>query len=589
MLAATAEDSSTEPAVRSSPSIGRLGDYLLRDKGALVRVAIWGLASALPALVAGRLVASAVDSAVAGETFTLTLHLAALAASGVVGALSLLALSRSGADTIRRLRLGLTRDVIHATLHREVHDRASRKGVELLQHLPAVLESMAGFLRATLPLALAALGSLLGLATISWVLLATAAPWVLLGLAFQYYYVRTLANRMRDEMTATEVAHAETASVLEAARDLVAANAIQFGIDRVGQRLESSLQASVALAKNRVKGNTVLIVTTIHAPVISALIVTPILLRAGSLSAGEVVGGLMYLVAGLGSATGLTGLLTDIMVTMRVYFARLRDADSDTGQPSREATLVSKVGDTPTLRARGVSFRYGGAAKPIVSAFDLDVRFGESVAIVGPSGVGKSTLAWLLSGLLPPDEGVVTLSDVPLHSMANRHALIAVVPQESYVFHGTLRENLLYLNQDRSDAEIASVIESIGLQRVIDRVGGLDAAVNIEKSSLSEGEQQLIGLARTLLSSASILVLDEATCHLDPHLANHAEQAIRGSGRTVITVAHRMSSVTGADRLVVLEGEHALVGTPGHVRAHSDLFRQFESLWLPQAPDPRRD
>lgn len=164
--------------------------------------------------------------------------------------------------------------------------------------------------------------------------------------------------------------------------------------------------------------------------------------------------------------------------------------------------------------------------------------------------------------------------------MANRQDFIAVVPQESYVFHGTLRENLLYLGEDRTDAEIAEVAESVGLQRVIDRIGSLNTEVNIEKSGLSEGEQQLIGVARALLCRAPILVLDEATCHLDPHSASVSEEAVRRSGRTVITVAHRMSSVLGADRLVVMEGESAVIGTHAQVRTQSELFRQFESLGL---------
>lgn len=136
------------------------------------------MAWTLPSLLVGRLVASAVDGAVAGETITLVLCLAGLAATGVVAAISLLALSRASAGAVRRMHLDMMRDVVHATLHREVYQRTSRGGVELLQHLPAVLDSMASLLRATLPLSLAGLGSLLGLATISWVLLAITAPWV---------------------------------------------------------------------------------------------------------------------------------------------------------------------------------------------------------------------------------------------------------------------------------------------------------------------------------------------------------------------------------------------------------------------------
>lgn len=579
---ATAQEASQPGRAPSAPLVGSLGDYALRDKGALVRVAVWGLAWTLPSLLVGRLVASAVDGAVAGETLTLVLCLAGLAATAVVAAFSLLALSRASAGAVRRMTLDMMRDVVHATLHREVYQRTSRGGVELLQHLPAVLNSMASLLRSTLPLSLAGLGSLLGLATISWVLLAITAPWVLFGLAIRYLYLRTYARRMRAEMTTTELAHAETTSVLQATRDFVAADATRFAIDRVRRRLEDSLHAAVALAKNQVKGDAALGVTTIEMPVISALVAAPFLVSAGAISAGEVVGAMLYLVAGMGSLAGLAALLTNIAVTLRVYFARILEANADAKQTAAEDNAgTPTIGDAPTLRAQGLSFQYKGAARPIVSQFDLEIPFGENLAIVGPSGVGKSTLAWLLSGLLPADGGVVTLAGAPIHGMANRQDFIAVVPQESYVFHGTLRENLLYLGQDRTDAEIAKVAESIGLQRVIDRIGSLDADVNIEKSGLSEGEQQLIGLARALLCRAPILVLDEATCHLDPHSAAVAEQAVRHSGKTIITVAHRMSSVLDANRLVVMEGENTIIGPHAQVRTKSELFRQFESLGLP--------
>lgn len=582
---ATSQEASRPGRAPSAPLVGSLGDYALRDKAALVRVAVWGLAWTLPSLLVGRLVASAVDGAVAGETVTLVLCLAGLAATAVVAAFSLLALSHASAGAVRRMTLDMMRDVVHATLHREVYQRTSRGGVELLQHLPAVLESMASLLRSTLPLSLAGLGSLLGLATISWVLLAITAPWVVLGLAIRYLYLRTYARRMRAEMTTTELAHAETTSVLQATRDFVAADATRFAIDRVRRRLEDSLHAAVALAKNQVKGDAALGVTTIEMPVISALVAAPFLVSTGAISAGEVVGAMLYLVAGMGSLAGLAALLTNIAVTLRVYFARILEANADATQTAAEdeagTPTMPTIDTAPTLRAQSLSFQYKGAARPIVSQFDLEIPFGENLAIVGPSGVGKSTLAWLLSGLLPADGGVVTLADTPIHGMANRQDFIAVVPQESYVFHGTLRENLLYLGEDRSDAEIAKVAEAIGLQRVIDRIGSLDADVNIEKSGLSEGEQQLIGLARALLCRAPILVLDEATCHLDPHSAAVAEQAVRHSGKTIITVAHRMSSVLDANRLVVMEGENTIIGPHAQVRTQSELFRQFESLGLP--------
>jgi ATP-binding cassette subfamily C protein len=186
------------------------------------------------------------------------------------------------------------------------------------------------------------------------------------------------------------------------------------------------------------------------------------------------------------------------------------------------------------------------------------VAEGDHLAIIGPSGIGKSTLARLLCGLLAPTGGWVRPGETVL------------IPQEAYVFSGTLRENLTYLNPG---ADPTGALVALGAG---DLVADLDAPIN--PGRLPAGRRQLIALARSYLSPARIAVLDEATCHLDPAAEAVVERAFAARPGALVVIAHRLGSALRARRILVLDGQTALLGDHESLLACSPLYQQLMSF-----------
>ena len=211
------------------------------------------------------------------------------------------------------------------------------------------------------------------------------------------------------------------------------------------------------------------------------------------------------------------------------------------------------------LCLEGVSYRHPGGDRDALHNVDLTIPAGATVALVGHTGSGKSTLASLLTRLDDPTRGRVTLDGVDLRDLpsAERAAVVGVVSQETYLLHTTIRENLRFANPDATDADVERAARDAQIHDLIMSLpDGYDTVVGARGHRFSGGEQQRLALARTLLRDPRVLILDEATSALDTRTEAAIQRALDrvGRGRTVITIAHRLSTGRTADVIAVLDG-----------------------------------
>jgi len=236
------------------------------------------------------------------------------------------------------------------------------------------------------------------------------------------------------------------------------------------------------------------------------------------------------------------------------------------------------------VQFENISFQYDTGKGAAILDFSLDVKPGECIALVGPSGGGKSTLMQLLIGFRRPQQGRVLFDGQDMETLDMRTArrFISVVPQETVLFSGSIRENIIYGLQDVSDDRLREVLAAASLTELVDGLPkGLDSRIGEDGAMLSGGQRQRIAIARALIRNPRILVLDEATSALDVVSEKKVQEAIGHAvkNRTTFIVAHRLSTIRKADRIVVMKkGQIAEVGSYDELMSHRGLFFEMQQL-----------
>ncbi|MGE0545661.1 MAG: ABC transporter ATP-binding protein [Kofleriaceae bacterium] len=269
---------------------------------------------------------------------------------------------------------------------------------------------------------------------------------------------------------------------------------------------------------------------------------------------------------------------------------QLLDTDERDGGASRAtaaATRRDTSPSTPAVELRDVHFSYG--AEPVLRGVDLKVPRGATVAVVGATGSGKSTVIKLLTRLYERDRGEILIDGVPIEALPLRELRrrITVVSQDVVLFAGTLADNI-GMGQDYNRAQLEDAVRRVGLDRALARRdSGLDTPVAERGANFSAGERQLVAFARALVRDPEVLILDEATAHVDPEAEQLIERGVAElmKGRTTLVIAHRLSTIRNSDLIVVVDkgqvveqGSHAdLIATGGLYASLERTFRRQDS------------
>ncbi len=552
----------------------------------------WSMLEGVPAFLGGKLVGTAVDQGfAAGDPLSGVLWLLVFAGLAVVGALGQRQVFARLGDVVEPMRDALVTQVVKGVLNDPTHRRTpDASAVAMItRHVEVVRDATAGVLVQARALLVTTIAALIGLATTAAALLWLVVLPIVAALLLFGLMLPSLAKRQRAAVMADERTAEASGAVLTGLRDVAACNASDEAYADIARQIDQQAKATVVVAWANSLRATVIAIGG-FAPIVLLVAFAPPLVASGELTTGAVLAAVVYLTNNVNPALhGLAQTTSTVVMRLMVALKRLQEA-----APRK---TVATGGETPAngeFVLKDVTFGWSPDAEPVVRGLSLALRPGDHLAVVGPSGIGKSTMASLLTGLMPPDFGCVLFGGVPVDLVvpAVRHHAIALIPQETYLFTGTVRENLTLLAPWATDEDLLEAVKKVGAKPLLDRLGGLDATLGHAGEGLSAGEAQLLALARVYVTSAGVVILDEATSHLDPAAEARVERAFAQRDGILVVIAHRLSSALRANRVLVMDGGAPLLGTHEHLLQTSALYGQLMQAWDPtrheETPLPKR-
>jgi ATP-binding cassette subfamily C protein len=519
----------------------------------------------LPAFFSGALVQLSVDAFAEGRPWDGLRWLATFFGAALVGALGArLVWSRLG-SVVEPVRDALVGTVVRGVLrdragHRIAPDASAV--ARITQHVEIVRDATAGMLVQARGMVVIAVAAVLGIATV-----AGETAWLVAGpvgaaLAVFCLLLPALARGQR-ELTLADESTARTAGdVLAGLPDITACGAQDDAVGWVRESAQRQAAAARALATASA--------LRVGVVGVGAFLPVVLVLALSDLGPGALLGVLVYLTGVLYPAlNGLAATASTVVLRLVVALRRLSEASASAG--SERGSAVPRAA---LVSVRGLTHSWGPHAEPVLRDFSLELLPGDHLCVVGPSGIGKSTLAGLVTGLLSVQRGVVEIGGVPVSDVDP--GVIAFTPQEAYVFAGTVRENLALLNPGVGDSRLLAAASEVAGD-LVSRLGGLDRVLSA--GELGEGDRQLIALARVHASDAAVVVLDEAMSRLSAEEEAVAEGVFARRGGVLVVVAHRLSSAERAGRVLLLDGRHAVVGDHRGLAVRSEQYAGLVNAW----------
>jgi len=452
-----------------------------------------------------------------------------------------------------------------------------------------LLSRLSGDIQALQDLAASGVSNIVtnGLTIVTMVGIMYWLDWRLASLAVamtvpMYLMARHITTKMRHALRRARRQEGRVSAVL--AESLTAIKLVQaFGLEEhENARLDGESRQSLDASLGAAKLQSILVPSLSMFSAVAVVSVTVyggFLVVGGSITPGELLIFLSYL-RSMQSPVRQLAKLSYAISKASAGVERINEAftHEPRAEPARPRLLEDPVAGR--VRFEGITFGYEPGA-PVLSGIDLDVAAGQTVAIVGSTGSGKSTLMSLLPRFYDPWEGRVLIDDIDARelSLASLRSQIALVLQDSLIFRASIRENVAFGRPDATDSEIEAAAEAAGVGALVRRLEeGFDTVVSERGTSLSGGQKQCIGLARAMLKDAPIVILDEPTSSMDSITEKVVMEAYGrlATGRTTFVIAHRLATVRNADVVAVLDrGALVELGTPAKLMARKSRFAEF--------------
>jgi len=417
-------------------------------------------------------------------------------------------------------------------------------------------------------------------------LMLAIVPVVIVGAQFYGRYVRRLSTKVQDRLAEANSVLEETLSAIRIVQSFVRE---EYERARYRDRIQDSLKLAVrrAVASG---GFIAFIILVVYSGIAVVLWFGSRMVIAGQMSAGDLIAFVLYTFFVGGAVGGMSELYGQfnqaIGATRRVF--ELLDTQPEIGDPENPESLKSVMG---LVQLSDVHFTYPDErALPVLKGVTIEAKPGEIIALVGPSGAGKSTLVALIPRFYDVTSGAILVDghDIRTLRIADLRGAIGMVPQETTLFGGPVRENIAYGRLGASEEEIKAVARAAHAHEFIAEFpDGYETIVGERGVKLSGGQRQRIAIARALLKDPAILILDEATSSLDSESEQLVQDALDTlmKGRTTFVIAHRLSTVRRADRIIVLdEGRIVEDGTHEALLAGGGLYKRLHDIQFRDNP-----